>query len=113
MEAASAAAVESGDRHAIARAALAKAEVLLRLRRYDEALTAAGPLAEQLAADERHESAWLAARLAAQAATALGRTDAVARWQAVADAERARFVAQFDAAGLRLYESRPDLKPWL
>ncbi len=113
MEAASDAAVESGDRHAIARAALAKAEVLLRLRRYDEALTAAGPLADQLAADERHESAWLAARLAAQAATALGRTDAVARWQAVADAERARFIAQFDAAGLRLYESRPDLKPWL
>ena len=113
MEAASNAAVESADRHAIAQAALAKAEVLLRLRRYDEALTAAGPLADQLAADERHESAWLAARLAAQAATALGRTDAVARWQALADAERAHFIAQFDAAGLRLYESRPDLKPWL
>ena len=70
-------------------------------------------LAEGLATDERHESAWLAARLAVQAATALGRTDAVARWQALADAERTRFIAQFDAAGLRLYESRPDLKPWL
>jgi tetratricopeptide (TPR) repeat protein len=113
MEAASTAAAESADRNAIAQAALAKAEVLLRLRRYDEALTVAGPLADQLANDGRHESAWLAARLAAQAATALGRTDAMARWQALADAERTRFVAQFDAAGLRLYESRPDLKPWL
>lgn len=113
MEAASAAAVESGDRQAMARAALAKAEVLLRLRRYDEALVAAGPVAEELSTAERHESAWLAARLAVQAAAALGRTDAVARWQALADAERTRFVAQFDAASLRVYESRPDLKPWL
>ncbi len=113
MEAASAAAVESGDRHAIARAVLAKAEVLLRLRRYDEALSAAGPVADQLAAEERHESAWLAARLAAQAATALGRTGDVARWQTLASAERTRFIAQFDAAGVRRYESRPDLKPWL
>jgi hypothetical protein len=113
MQAASDAAVESADRHAIARAALARAEVLLRLRRYDEALAAAGPVAKQLAADERHESAWLAARLAFQAATALGRTEVVALWQALADAERARFIAQFDAAGVRLYESRPDVKPWL
>ncbi len=113
MEAASAAAVESADRIAIAQAALAKTEVLLRLRRYDEAVAVAGPLADQLAADERHESAWLAARMAAQAATALGRTDAAARWQTLANAERTLFIAQFDPGGLRLYESRPDLKPWL
>ena len=93
--------------------ALAKAEVLLRLRRYDEALAAAGPVADQLAADERHESAWLAARLAAEAATALGRADAAARWQTLATAERTLFIAQFDPDGLRRYESRPDLKPWL
>ena len=84
--------------------------MLLRLRRYEEALSAAGPLAEKFAAAELNESAWMAARLAAQAATGLGETAVAARWQAMAEEQRARFVAQFDPTALRVYESRPDVK---
>ena len=84
--------------------------MLFRLRRYEEALSAAGPLADKFAAAELYESAWMAARLAAQAATGLGQTTVAARWQALADAQRARFVAQFDPGALRTYESRPDLR---
>ena len=101
---------ESTDPLPISRTALARSEVLIRLRRYEEALSTAGPLAEKFAAAEQSESAWMAARLAAQAATGLGQTTVTARWQALADAQRARFVAQFDPAALRTYESRPDLR---
>jgi tetratricopeptide (TPR) repeat protein len=93
-----------------AQTALARSEVLLRLRRYEETLADAGPLAEQFAAAERHESAWVAARLATQAATALGQVAVAARWQAMADDERARFIAQFDANALRIYEARRDVR---
>jgi tetratricopeptide (TPR) repeat protein len=113
MDEAKAAAVESADPVAISQTALARAEVLLRLRRYEETMTDAGQLAEQFAAGERHESAWMAARLAAEAATALGRTSDAARWQKLAADERTRFITQFDPAGLRVYESRRDLRPWL
>ena len=101
---------ESTDPLPISRTALARSEVLFRLRRYEEALSAAGPLAEKFAAAELYESAWMAARLAAQAATGLGRTTVAARWQALADGQRAQFVAQFDPVALRTYESRPDLR---
>ena len=84
--------------------------MLFRLRRFEEALSTAGPLAEKFAAAELYESARMAARLAAQAATGLGQTTVAARWQALADAQRARFVAQFDPGALRTYESRPDLR---
>ena len=110
LDDAKAAGRESTDPIPMSRTALARSEVLFRLRRYEEALSAAGPLAEKFAAAELHESAWMAARLAAQAATGLGQTTVAARWQALADAQRARFVAQFDPAALRTYESRPDLK---
>ena len=86
----------------MSRTALARSEVLFRLRRYEEALSTAGPLAEKFAEAELSESAWMAARLAAQAATGLGQTTVTARWQALADAQRARFVAQFDPAALRI-----------
>ena len=81
--------------------ALARNEVLFRLRRYEEALSAAGPLAEKFAAAELHESAWMAARLAAQAAAGLGQAAVAARWQALADEQRTRFIAQFDLNTLR------------
>ena len=44
---------ESTDPLPISRTALARSEVLFRLRRYEEALSAAGPLAEKFAAAER------------------------------------------------------------
>jgi tetratricopeptide (TPR) repeat protein len=112
VDEAKAAAVQSADPLAISQAALARAEVLVRLRRYEETMAEAGPLAEQFSAAERHESAWLAARLAAQSASALRRTDDAARWRKLADEQHTRLVAQFDAAGLRVYEARRDLKPW-
>ena len=101
---------ESAGPVALAQTALVRSEVLLRLRRYEESLTEVGPLAEQFAAAERHESAWTAARVAAQAATGLGQTAVAARWQTMADEQRARFIAQFDSAAVRVYESRPDVK---
>ena len=110
VDEAKAAAVQAADPLAISQTALARAEVLVRLRRYEETMTEAGQLAEQFTAAERHESAWMAARLAAQSSSALGRTDDAARWQKLADEQRTRFIAQFDAAGLRVYESRRDLK---
>jgi hypothetical protein len=110
LDAAAGAAAESTYPVASAQTALARSEVLLRLRRYEETLTAAGQLAEQFASAERHESAWLAARLAANAATALARPPVAARWQALADEQRARFLAQFDPVTRRIYESRPDVR---
>ena len=110
LDVAKAAGRESTDPIPMSRTALVRSEVLFRLRRYEEALSAAGPLAEKFADAELNESAWMAARLAAQAATGLGQTTVAARWQALADAQRARFVAQFDPAALRTYESRPDLR---
>ena len=110
LDATKGAAAESTYPVASAQTALARSEVLLRLRRYEETLSEAGPLAEQFAAAERHESAWVAARLAANAATALGQPPIAARWQAMADEQRTRFIAQFDPAALRAYESRRDVK---
>jgi serine/threonine protein kinase len=110
LDATKGAADESTYQVAAAQTALARSEVLLRLRRLEATLAEAGPLAEQFAAAARHESAWMAARLAANAATALGQPPIAARWQAMADEQRSRFIAQFDPAALRAYESRRDVK---
>ncbi len=99
---------------AIAQAALAKAEVLLRLRRYDEALTAAGPAGRPA---RRRRAARV--RLAGRAAG--GRRPrrrsgeptprrAGRRWPPPSARSSSRSSMP---AGLRRYESRPDLKPWL
>lgn len=90
--------------------ALTRAEVLLRLRRFDEALAAAAMLAERFAAQGRHESAWLAARHAARSAAELGRVSDAARWRAFADSQWAHQSAQFDAETLRNYAKRADLR---
>ncbi|MGH9372582.1 MAG: hypothetical protein ACRD15_13720, partial [Vicinamibacterales bacterium] len=89
--------------------ALTRSEVLVRLKRFEEALPAAGTLAEQLAAQQRHESAWIASRLAVAAARRLGRAADAAKWQAFAGAERTLMVAQFDEPDLQQYERRRDL----
>lgn len=89
--------------------ALARAEVLVRLRRFDEALAAAAMLAERFAARGRHESAWLAARHAARSAAELRRVSDAARWRSFADSQWAHQSAQFDAETLRNYAKRADL----
>jgi tetratricopeptide (TPR) repeat protein len=94
----------------LAQTALVRSEALYRLRRFEEALTEVGPLVEKLSAAGLHESAWLAARLAAQSAASLGQADVAARWQGLANEHRTRFIAQFDSAGLATYESRRDVK---
>ena len=88
---------------------LARADILLALHRHEEALGLAAPLAEGFDRQERHESAWLAASLAAAAATGLGRAGDAARWQREAERARAQFAAQFTADGWRVYTERADV----
>ena len=74
------------------------------------ALRIASALADRCRVQERHESAWMASAIAAQAGEGMRDSSRAARWQEAASRDQARATGQLDEAGARAYSRRIDLR---
>jgi tetratricopeptide (TPR) repeat protein len=101
---------DAGDFGLHSRALLACAEVALKGKEAQTALTLATQAQERFARGAQLESEWRASAIASRASKELGRSDNAQEHMRNAEATRSKLELQWGADAFKLYAARPDVK---